>query len=297
MTERLVVDKGPRQRNIEGYLYLILPPTIGALCWHYLGDGLWQIPAILLAFIVMSVVGNAIAVRLGGELVTPIERRRRMLERLGAQSLPSMLFWMFLFYLLLFLGLYAPMIKLPLSWEEGGVVLGLIFSGATVCTGICGFYMRGQIAASGRDAQIATSPRAPWLWLAKNLPFTFIGVAGIAIGYVIGSRFSDTTALLVLMAGAFGGLIVQTIAKSWLTKDAPILWHDFSFGAAVAAGASLYGIYFAAFVGCSELLFAHVSGRTAGGIVLFALGGFLGGILFAVVAWALAHFNTVKARS
>jgi len=44
-------------------------------------------------------------------------------------------------------------------------------------------------------------------------------------------------------------------------------------------------------------LFAHVSGRTAGGIVLFALGGFLGGILFAVVAWALAHFNTVKARS
>lgn len=295
MSERLVVEKGPRQRRVEGVLYFVLPPLIGAASRALLGPGLWQIPAILFAFVVLSLVGNSVAIRLGGELISPAERWRRTMERLRALSLRSMLFWMFLFYLLLFLGLDAPMIRMPFSWDEGGVMLGLIFSGAVVSTGLCGFYLRKQAATLNREAQIVAPPQAPWPWLAKSLPFNFIGVAGIAIGYAIGSKFSDGLGFLAITAGAFGGLIVQTIARSRLAQEGPVLWHNFGFGAAIAAGASSYGIYFATLVGCMELLFARTSGRTTGGIVLFALGGFVAGILFALIPWALARFNSVNA--
>jgi len=298
MSERLVVEKGPRQRRIEGVLYYILPPLIGVTCRYFLGQGPWQVPAIVGAFVILSLAGNAIAIRLGGELITPAERWRRSMKRIAATPLPSLLFWMFVFYLLLLAGLNAPMMRPRPSREELSFLLGLIFVGAAVSTGICSYYLRRRAAVVATDTSAPPPAESPWRWLVKAAPFRVIGVAGPVGGYLIARGYSGTAAFSILLAGSLAGLVVQSVVTVRLVGRAPLLWHNFSFGAALAMGVSSYGIYFAVLSGLMELVAidAHEPDRILMAWI-FAAGGFGLGLLFALVPWALARFNTVKVNN
>ena len=296
LTERLVVDKGPRQRRIEGILYFVLPPTVGLLCWHYLGWGLWQIPAIVLAFIIMSLMGTAIAVRLGGELITPVERWRRNMERLAKYSLWSMLFWLFVFYALLFVGMVAPMTPPDVPSEAVRFIFVTSVSGAAVGSVFCTFYLRSKMSAGEKSPEPVAAPDAPWPWLARSLPFRVIGLIGLIASYWVAQRFSGATALFVLLAGTWLTSAIESAIKNRSLKAAPVLWNNFSFSAALAAGALLYGIYFGLFCGLTDSLAL----RPDEGVVHAALAaatGFAIGILLALIPWAVAHLNTVKPRT
>jgi hypothetical protein len=297
LTERLVVEKGPRQRRIEGYLYLVIPPLIGALCWHYLGSGVWQIPAILIALIAMSLIGNAIAIRLGGELMSPTERWRRGLARIAEQPLPLLLFWMFLLYFLLFLSMLLPMVRANDVPHEIPFMLGITLPGSAICSGLCAYYLRSQASTAAASVQSPLSLQAPWPWLAASLRFRLIGLLGLVGGYLVGRGLSFSLSLVALLAGSWLGLIVETAVKNRFAKPGPVLWHNFSFPAALATGASLQGIYFAVFFGFMALLTPETADEHSQIIVvsIFALAGFFAGVLFALIPWALARFNSVKA--
>ncbi|HWA90148.1 MAG TPA: hypothetical protein VG889_08955 [Rhizomicrobium sp.] len=80
MSDILVVEKSDRQRKVEPALLYIVPPVVALACRIFLGPGFRQIPLILLQFALQSLVGHRIALGLGGERVTPEERRRHDLH-------------------------------------------------------------------------------------------------------------------------------------------------------------------------------------------------------------------------
>jgi len=133
------------------------------------------------------------------------------------------------------------------------------------------------------------------------LPFRLIGLLGIVGGYFIGRQFSFDISLVVLLAGSWVGLIIETAAKNRFAKSGPVLWHNFSFAAALATGASLRGVYSALFVGLMGQLTPDASTATAHERIIvgsiFATAGFLAGMLSALIPWALTRINTVKAKN
>jgi hypothetical protein len=291
LSDRLVVEKSARQRRIEGVILFVMPPVVASACRVYLGPGLWQIPIVLLGFVVISFGGNVVALRSGGELMTPAERYRRDLMRMASRPVWSSLFRSFAFWLILTLSMALPM--------SAGVPQGSLFIfpysivGAGVCSGLSVFYRRRV------GSKISTTPQPlprqpPWVWLRAYAPYRIITVATSIGVYLVAHHFSNPNNILILLVGCWLGLVIEVLLRSRKIKNAPLLWHDLGFLQALATAVVQLGIPFAIFFG---LVGALTEGRFDIVVGLSAVAGFVGGILFILGFWALAKLNTVKASA
>lgn len=293
MSDRLVVEKSARQRRIEGVILFVMPPIVALACRVCLGPGLWQIPIILLGFVIISVVGNVVAVRSGGELMAPAERYRRTLARIASDPLWSVLLWTFAFYFSLLSSLTMPMTDQGHMLQLVTFQLPLAVAGALLATGICVFYLR-KVASKTATAMPPLPKQLPWIWLRNYVPFRAVTMVGIVFGYFAALGFSDPTNLLILMAGFTVGQIIETVLLSRRIKNAPLLWSDLGFFAALVTAIVQGGIPFALFVG---FMGALTAGKFDIVSAVFALAGFVGGVFLVLCLWAVRKINTVKAKA
>lgn len=270
-----------------------MPPIVAAACRFLIGAGPWQIPIILSAFVAQSLIGNAVALRAGGELVPPVERWRRGVARIAARPPMSSFLWTFLFFLLLLLSLLLPMAEEPNVSRDLGFAALISVGGSLVSSGLCLFILRAQ----ARQIESTDAPpvqQSPWTWLRHSTPLRGICIAGIVLGYFAARFFPWPVSLLFLWGGMLLGQVVETLTRARWAKKGPVLWNNFGFGAMLAAGAVQLGVPFALFFGLMERL---TVGSFDLATAVFAVAGFAGGVLYIFVIWGLARLNSVKAKA
>lgn len=290
----MVVEKSAGQRRVEGVLYFLVPPLAAGLCRAAFGPGLWQIPVIVLAFAVMSLAGTALALRFGGVLMTPLERWRRSLMRIAAAPLWSNSLGLFGFYLVLLLSITLPM--LGDAPPRGTVIVTLAIStlGAFLMAWLSLAYLLRQAAQLAAREPARSTPQNPWIWLRTTAPYRLITLACIVGGYVAAAQLSGPYRVVLLLAATWLGLVAESLVKARRSAADPVLWHNFSFAAALGAGAAINGSTFALFFGLAARLGFQGDDAVAW---FFALVGLAAGVLAALVPWALARLNSFKGKA
>src|SRR6185312_3743108 len=289
MADVLVVEKSARQRKIETVLLYLMPLGIGAACRFLVGPGLWQVPAILLYLVAQSLIGNAIALRIGGELVTPEERWRRAVLRMMESPLGAQVAWSFLFFLLLFSGLCLPMAE-HFDRQAALLLAGLASGGAAVASLICLYYVR-SMARQQAASEHKVVQEEPWAFIRASLKLRPVGLLLMVLGLGVVMRFGPITDVLILLAFYWAGAAAESVLRTRVSRGGPLLWPSLGFGAMLTYGALQPGLSFALFAGSIE----YLSERVADWMTwLAALAGFVGGVLYVAVMWGLAKFNSVK---
>ena len=290
MSDRLVVEKSARQRWIEGVILFVLPPAIALACRFYVGPGLWQIPIILFGLITLSILGNAVAVKTGGALMTPAERYRRTLQRMMSRSVWVSLLQSFAFWLVLNLSMLLPMSS------EGGLSLLLVCSfsifGAAVCSALSVLYRR-RVGTRFSDTEHPLTSASPAAWLRAYAPLRLISIATIGAGYLVGRHFAFPVDLIVLLVGATLGSALETWIQSRRIKTVPLLWYDLGFRQALLVALATHGLSFTLYFG---FMTALIEQKFDIGAALSALGGGVGGVLLGLSIWGLAKLNMVKSK-
>lgn len=267
-----------------------MPPAIALACRVYLGPGLWQTPLILLGLIILSILGNLVAVRTDGALMTPTERYRRTLQRMMSRSVWVSLFGSFAFWLVLMLSMLLPMS------DRGAKDLPLLclFSifGAAVCSAVTVLYRR-RVGTRFSDMERPLTSATPAAWLRAYAPLRLISVATIGVGYLVGRHFAFPVDLIVLLVGTTLGSALETWIQSRRIKTVPLLWPDLGFRQALLAALVTHGLTFTFYFG---FLAALIEQKFDIGAALSALGGGAGGVLLGLSLWGLAKLNTVKSK-
>lgn len=284
--------KSERQSRIERWVRFAFPPLAGAVCYRFLGPGLWQVPAILLGFVVIALISNRIALARGGRLVTPAERWRLQMERMKRYAAWVVFLWTFLFFVDLQASLIVPMAPLQALATMFWFIAPLLVGSTAIATLVCVRYLRRQ--ARLMDAEQAPLPlQSPWLWIRKTAPLKIILVGAAIAGYIIARSFPSPTSIIVFTTIFIAGFIAEFVARTRVIKPLPLLWSSFSFGAMLAIGLQLYAVPFALLLG---LMDASVNGPGITSAIL-GVGGFVFGLLLAFGFWAVAKLNSVRVQT
>ena len=296
MAEQLVIMKSLRQRGIEGWLTLAAPPIAVAVA-RLAADG-WTfryMPLVFLAYYVPSVLGSLLAARFAwGEWVTPDERRRRLLDHLLGIGPARAAFWMSLGFMVWMASVFATIVDFH-DRQELLLMSGVALAGGALGGGMCLVSIRRQKALYAA-AEVENWPEQTmhgWLpgFLKIHYP-CFLG--GSALGLTAGWFLPFPAATAVLLAGAWGGLVLETVLMNrFRSPKRPLLWTQIDFGGALGLALLKMGIPLAIILGLMPLMLHRPEPLEM--IVLGIVGGLFGTILV-LVQWAVARLGKIGPR-
>ena len=291
MTEKLVILKSKWQMNVEGWLVICLPPLL-ALTARLLAQGptIVGAVAVFLTYFSVAPVGTAIAARLGwGELVTPEERRKRILDLILTRKPLRVMLVMGLASALWTASLFATFVDFN---DRTG--LALLSSLALISGVLYGVFCYRALRRQRAQIDTATREELPQEtadgWLASFLGLYYACViAGLGVGFGIGLLVPPPWSAVPLMLSMILGIAVasQIRQRRALTKR-PLLWVNLRFGGALLVALLQFGVPFGAL---GALLPILLGDRSPWMSLFFAVGALLFGIFYVLVLWASARLT------
>ncbi|HXC54708.1 MAG TPA: hypothetical protein VNU97_05400 [Rhizomicrobium sp.] len=296
MTEQLAIMKSLRQRGIEGWLTLALPPLAAAAA--RLAAGGWTfryMPIVVLAYDLPSALGNLSAARFGwGEWATPDERRKRLLDHMLAIGPARAAFWMSLGFTVWMASIFATIVDFH-DRQHLLLLSGVALAGGVLAGLMCLVSIRRQkklYAAADAENWPEQTLRG---WLRGYLKIHYpCLVGGAALGLTAGWFLPFPAAIAVLLAGAWGGLLLESVLLNrFRMPKRPLLWTQIGFGGALGLALLRMGIPLAFILGLMPLMLHHPNPLEM--VVLGIVGGLFGTVLV-LVSWGVAQLGNIGPR-